>query len=571
MRHFGLILLFLGLINWACSEDNGGETPVEPEEVMISEFTFKDYTPEINAKIDEDKLLITAQVPHDADLKSLVPTIIINEGATVTPPSGYAYDFTNDLTFKVTLGDQTKTYSTKITNQLSSANDILSFSVPQYNEETTINQNSVTLQLAYGVDLTQVAPEIKVSDLATISPASGETVDLSEDVTYTVTAENGEIKEYTVTAIVSEQEVAVRAFWIPDPSHTNFLRSYDDLVKGVALADELNFNVLYVCAWAKSYTLYPSQVLADNSSHSTPEEGLFHSYTGGTGDPLQDLITEAHAKDIKVILWYEYGFMSRWGSEPTPDNDKLLAVHPDWVGINNEGEASNYNGTDFYYNAYNPEVQQFMLDLIMEAVNNYDIDGVQGDDRLPAMPRNSGYDTYTANKYKAEKGVDPPSDYNNADWVRFRADILNEFALTFYNTVKAAKPDCIVGFSPNPYPWAFNNLMQEWPMWLDNNLVQILSVQCYRNSVWAYEATIDEVLNYFNNHGDGNLQRLSPGLILKGSSGLADPEVLRGQMQANRDRGIMGESFFYDVPLGNDNFKEVIKSFYKGKARLPEL
>lgn len=571
MRHFGLMLLFLGLMSWSCSEENGGEKTVEPEEVMITEFTFKGFTPEINAEIDQDNLLITAQVPHDANLKSLVPTIVITEGAEVTPPSGYAYDFTNGLSFKVSLNQQTKTYTTNITNQLSSANDILSFTVPLYNEETTINQNFIKLQLAYGVDLTKVAPEIEVSKLATISPASGETVDLSNDVIYTVTAENGETKQYTVSATVSEQEVAVRAFWIPDPSHTNFLRSYDDLVKGVALADELNFNVLYVCAWAKTRTLYPSQVLADNSSYASPEEGLFHSYTGGTGDPLQDLITEAHAKGIKVILWYEYGFMSRWGSAPTPDNDKLLAVHPDWVGINNVGEASNYNGTDYYYNSYNPEVQQFMLDLIMEAVNKYDIDGVQGDDRLPAMPRNSGYDAFTASKYKTEKGIDPPTDFNNADWVRFRADILNDFAATFFNTIKGAKPECIVGFSPNPYPWAFNNLMQEWPVWLDNYLVQILSVQCYRNTVWAYEATIDEVLNYFKNHGNGNLQRLSPGLILKGSEGLADPEVLRGQMQANRDRGINGESFFYDVPLSNENFKEVIKSFYKGKAKLPEL
>ena len=224
MRHFGLILLFLGLLSWACSEDNGGETPVEPEEVIISKFTFKDFTPEIEAEIDQEKLLITAQVPHDADLNSLVPTIVVNEGATVTPPSGYAYDFTKNLTFRVSLNEQTKTYSTNITNQLSSANDILSFSVPQFNEETTINQNTIKLQLAYGVDLTKVAPEIAVSELATISPASGETVDLSKAVVYTVTAENGESKQYTVTANVSEQEVAVRAFWIPDPSHTNFFK-----------------------------------------------------------------------------------------------------------------------------------------------------------------------------------------------------------------------------------------------------------------------------------------------------------------------------------------------------------
>lgn len=38
-----------------------------------------------------------------------------------------------------------------------------------------------------------------------------------------------------------------------------------------------------------------------------------------------------------------------------------------------------------------PEVRGFMMDLILEVVNEYpDIDGVQGDDRLPAMPLKVG-------------------------------------------------------------------------------------------------------------------------------------------------------------------------------------
>lgn len=568
MRRFGFFLFLLTFIWTACSEDDKVE---EPKVLEISSFSFEQFSPVVEAEINQTNLTIQAEIPFDADMKSLIPSVVATEGASITPPPGYAYDFSNGLSFKLTLGEETKTYSTLITHALSPANDIISFQVPDFNEETVIKDQTIQLTLAYGVDVTHVSPVIVISEKATIQPVSGAAVDLSKPVTYTVTAEDGSIKTYTVTATVKEQEAAVRAFWIPDPSHSPILKSYEGVKAGVALADELNFNVLYVCAWAKTRTLYPSDVLIANSSYATPQEALFNNYQGGSGDALQDLITEAHAKNIKVILWYEYGFMSRWGTAPTPDNDKILEVHPDWVGINNQGTASNYNGTDYYYNAYDPEVQAFMMDLIMEAVNKYAIDGVQGDDRLPAMPRNSGYDAYTFNKYKTEKGIDPPADYNDSEWVRFRADILNDFAKELYDRVKAAKPACIVGFSPNPYPWAFTNLMQEWPVWLDNNLVQILSVQCYRNSVFSYKATIDEVLSHYKAHGDGNLARLSPGIILKGSEGLSDPEVVRGQMQANRERGIMGESFFYDVPLQNESIKAVIKSFYKGKAKLPEL
>jgi len=50
------------------------------------------------------------------------------------------------------------------------------------------------------------------------------------------------------------------------------------------------------------------------------------------------------------------------------------------------------------------------MSLIMEVVNNYDVDGVQGDDRLPAMPSLAGYDNYTSSLYKAKFLKDPPTD-----------------------------------------------------------------------------------------------------------------------------------------------------------------
>ena len=39
-----------------------------------------------------------------------------------------------------------------------------------------------------------------------------------------------------------------------------------------------------------------------------------------------------------------------------------------------------------WWNALHPGPQKFLLELIEEVVTRYDIDGIQGDDRLPAMP-----------------------------------------------------------------------------------------------------------------------------------------------------------------------------------------
>ena len=589
MRNFVFIasLIAFAISFSACDKDdsdpngNNGNDTIQQDTLMIYSFVFHELNPVVEADIDYENLEITASIPRTANMKNLAFTAEFTEGATLTPPSGFAYDFSNNLEFTLRRGQETVKYLAIIDYSAVDDNELLSVSFPDLFRKGEIENNEVSLEVPFGTDLSEVLIEMQISAFASVSPESGSLVDLSNPLEIIVTAENGDEQTYTLTTTVMEQETGVRAFWIPDPSHSQFLTSYENIQQGVALAKELNFNTLYVVAWAKTRTLYPSQVLADNSTYTDARDGMFTpGYTGVSGDPLTDLIEVAHAEGLKVILWYEYGFMARWGSAPTPANDRILAVNPHWAGWGINPSASNisdtiptnYNNSDFYYNGYHPEKQQFMIDLVMEAVNNYNIDGVQGDDRMPAMPRNSGYDHYTVNRYRDEHGgQDPPLSPSNPQWVRWRVDILNQFGQDMFDAVKAAKPNVLVTNSPNPHPWAFNNLMQEWPVWLDAGNVEILSVQCYRYSIGAYQATINEVLSYFTNHGDGNLQRLSPGIILYGSAGLTDPELVFQKLMYNRSVGITGESFFYDVPLNDERIKRVLRAMYPGPAIFPDF
>ncbi len=573
-RIFYFLILFsiLGLaLGSSCKKDKP-DPPVNGKDTLkIVSFKFHALNPVVEATIDHNQLKINALIPRTANIKNQAITVEFTQGATLTPPSGYAYDFSNPLEFTLKKDLETVKYMVTVGYSASDKNELLSVNFPDLLRQGIISGNNISLEVPFGTSLNSVLIELSVSEYASVVPASGSIVNLTDPLLITVTAENGNQKSYQLNTTVLPQETGVRAFWIPDATHTTFMTSYEQIQEGVALAKELNFNTLYVCAWAKTRTLYPSQVLAANSTYTGARDGMFTpGYTGISGDPLTDLIEVAHAEGLKVILWYEYGFMARWGGAPTPSNDKILAVHPDWVGINNQGQPSNYNNSDYYYNAYNPEVQQFLLDLVMEAVNNYNIDGVQGDDRMPAMPANSGYDTYTVNRYKSEHGgASPPNDFSNSQWVRWRVNILNQFGVDLYNTVKAAKPGVLVTNSPNPYPWSFTNLMQEWPVWLDAGAVEILSVQCYRYTITGYQSTINEVLSYFTSHGDGNKLRLAPGLILYGSAGLTDPNLIYQQMNYNRSVGITGESFFYDVPLKDARIRKVIKAMYAGPALFP--
>jgi len=128
----------------------------------------------------------------------------------------------------------------------------------------------------------------------------------------------------------------------------------------------------------------------------------------------------------------------------TPQNNPILAKHPDWLGVGNDGMPANYNNQDYYFNSFSPKVQKYLLDLIVESIRKYpDVDGIQGDDRLPASCINSGYDKQTVKRYKkAHNGQSPPQDFKDSAWVRWRLDILNNFGVHLYKKSKSDTTEC---------------------------------------------------------------------------------------------------------------------------------
>ena len=365
------------------------------------------------------------------------------------------------------------------------------------------------------------------------------------------------ITQILLLGCVSNPVNVRKGVWIAAPKHNEVLQSYSNLKNGVDTFAELGINTIFLCAWADQKTAFESSVLLNNSSYPSLKATSFlenNSYESSTNDPIRDLIDLAHEKDIEVHFWFEYGFMASWGEEPTITNNPILQKNPDWIALNNEGKTASYNDTDFYYNSYHPEVQDFIIELIKESVSLYpDIDGIQGDDRLPAAPANSGYDYWTTNAYlkeHPEKAI--PENFMEDHWFKWRTNLLNQFADRMYTAIKQLG-DYTVSFSPNIFPWALENLSQDWPTWIDQGNIDLLNVQCYRRSFTQYKSVIDEVLSYT----DGKLDRsrISPGIILGVSSNrLIESETLDSIINYNRNLGIKSETYFYAKWLLEDDY-----------------
>jgi len=356
--------------------------------------------------------------------------------------------------------------------------------------------------------------------------------------------------------ILSQQTEAVRGVWLTNVD-SDVLYSSEGIENAVNTCEELGINSIFVVVWNKAHTLYPSKIMKDFIG-----DEIECDLKGR--DPLKELIEKAHAQDIKVFAWFEFGFSSSFEE----GGGILLEKKPEWSAINKVGNLVTKNGFD-WMNALNPEVQDFMLSLILEVVENYEVDGIQGDDRLPAMPTEGGYDDYTINLYRnSHDGKFPPLNEKDEEWVQWRADILNKFMERIYKEVKAISQDLIVSMAPSLYPWSKEEYLQDWPTWVKEGYVDLLCPQVYRYDLKEYINSLDEAVNQYL--PDEYKSIFYPGVLLKVGDYYPTEDYLKEMIKANREAGINGEVFFFYEGL--KKFDKLFKnSFYVKDVKFPEL
>jgi len=355
--------------------------------------------------------------------------------------------------------------------------------------------------------------------------------------------------------VAADTTRAVRGVWLTNVD-SKVLNSRDNIVQAVDVCSNLGFNTIFVVTWNKTMTTYPSKIMKEMTGVAIDTQ-----FTGR--DPLRELIAAAHKKNIKVIAWFEFGFSSSYQQ----NGGVLLKKKPEWASRDVNGNLVSKNGFE-WMNGFLPEVQDFMLSLIMEVVRNYDVDGIQGDDRLPAMPSESGYDEYTVKLYRSTHGgAEPPRDSKDPAWVQWRADLLNAFMEKIHRTIKSHNPKLLVTMSPSIYPWSKEEYLQDWPTWVRKGLVDMVNPQVYRYDIKQYAAAVKEIVQ--GQIDRDQLFRCYPGVLLKLGSYYPSREFLTDMLQENRNNGFNGEvMFFYE---GLKHHADVFREFYRDKPEFPSL
>lgn len=205
-----LMVALAALFFVSCSGDDDDEQVLSSDK-MISSFVLRAAD---NPGLDGDKRAaieantIYFNLPPGTSVTSLIPTITLPAGTTISPASGTPVDFSNTVTYTVTAPDGSVlqyTVSVTVEDALSSEKRITSFAFLRSDNPSLPEDIHAVIEDGYisyktipaGVELNALIPTIEF-DGQSVSPESGVAIDFSSNVVYTVYAEDGSYYNYTV-------------------------------------------------------------------------------------------------------------------------------------------------------------------------------------------------------------------------------------------------------------------------------------------------------------------------------------------------------------------------------------
>ncbi|MFN9643575.1 MAG: glycoside hydrolase family 10 protein [Cyanobacteriota bacterium] len=308
------------------------------------------------------------------------------------------------------------------------------------------------------------------------------------------------------------------------------LRDGPKLEEAMRRLGQLGFTTLYPVVWNGGYTYYAGTVTQQRQLQAFTLRGLQGQ------DPLAEVIRLAREQGMQVLPWFEFGFMA-------PPSSELATRHPEWLTRKRDGGTTSMSaaGEVVWLNPFRPEVQQLLIDLVVEVVSLYEVDGVQFDDHF-SLPIAFGYDPFTRALYKRETGRSVPANAEDPAWVRWRADKLTAFVRRLRTALKARKPSLIFSLSPNYADFAYKLQLQDWRTWVRAGLVDEVVVQLYRPDLASFTTELSRP--------EFQEKRVPMAVALMAGQRQrpTDQLLLQGKMAAARQRGL-GVAFFHYAPL----------------------
>ena len=289
-------------------------------------------------------------------------------------------------------------------------------------------------------------------------------------------------------------------------------------------------------------------------------------------DPLSFAVDEAHKRGLELHAWFN-PFRARYFKAISPISSNHISQR--------QPHLVRKYGAYLWLDPGEPAVREHSLNVVLDVVRRYDVDGVHMDDYFYPYPERdragsqidfpdeTSWRNYTSSGGKLARG----------DW---RRDNVNRFVERLYTAVKKEKPYVKVGLSPfgiwRPgHPTqirgfdAYERLYADSRKWLMDGWADYFAPQLYW-SIAAQEQSFP-VLHKWWSEQNRKSRHIWPGLSVHGTDGKRTPAEVRNQVMANRQQPGSDGVIFWGARGLVENRKQVadlLKSeVYKEPALIP--
>ena len=280
-------------------------------------------------------------------------------------------------------------------------------------------------------------------------------------------------------------------------------------------------------------------------------------------DPLEFAVQEAHRRGLELHAWFNPYRVSRQVGSYGNDPLHVSVQHPDWVI---------QIGTVKILDPGLPQARGHIVNVVMDVVQRYDVDGVHFDDYFYPYPPNQISNQDAATFASHNRGFT-----NIGDW---RRDNVNLLIQTIHDSIQAVKPYVKFGMSPfgiwkNGVPPgttgldAYSVIYCDPVTWLQRQIVDYLTPQLY----WRHGGAQDygKLMPWWATQTNG--RHYYPGLApfnINSTQNWAANELPR-QIRANRGTPqVQGHVLFRTLTL-RENPKGFTDSLKTSLHRYPAL
>ncbi|MFA6384172.1 MAG: family 10 glycosylhydrolase, partial [Candidatus Omnitrophota bacterium] len=288
------------------------------------------------------------------------------------------------------------------------------------------------------------------------------------------------------TSVFPGQKVGqVRGLFVTADGDPGIYSSRSDIHRLIDFADKSRVKIIFVQVYKANLAWFPSNV-------GDPFPGKAALKAVGE-DPVALLIKEAHRKGIEVHGWLN--ILSLGANQ----NATLLKKYGPGILTRNTKKKTAIEDykidKQYFLEPGDPRVHKELSDLIGEVLQAYPaIDGLQFDYiRYPDTDPHYGYTEINAERFKKASGIVEIDDASEEwrDWKRDQVtDLLKELILkarVIRPGIRVSATGCM------PYSRALYEAFQDWPMWIDEGIVDFVTVMNYSTDTEEYGRWITQI------------------------------------------------------------------------------